>query len=287
MAKKVYRKNGVDYVVDEKTANLPKNEVQAFQNVQTAKKQAAETLAGFPNEPQQIIPISPGKVQPPTNQTSPQNQQPKSNVPQPNTPTQTAGNIPTFEQIQKTASQNLPLTPEQQVDPNRLIDQFPTPTTQEEYQQQVNANIATFGKAVAQQTISFAAPIRILFNQLTGLGSRDTPAVNSARNNFKDINSYLDQSINNVAAGTDAGDTLQLIQEAETALQTMEAQVKGKGLSNLNYWLVGGREVEAEVAINRRMLQDKYVKLQAALLANQQNNARRASLQSQLNGYPQ
>jgi len=161
-------------------------------------------------------------------------------------------------EIQREAKKELPLTPEESVNLFKQAERNPEIMGEIEEKGVGSVAAPIVLKAMGKKVVDYAENIRAI----TTLGGRDTADVKEARDTFSKSNTAIGDDIKLVGAGVqNYDDVVKKIRDAEIQLQVMEREVHGKGLGNLRYWLLGGKDVEVEIELNREVLQEKLRQL--------------------------
>lgn len=105
----------------------------------------------------------------------------------------------------------------------------------------------------------------------------DTTKVKDYRNVFSKANSQMNEEIKLVQAGKDPTEALESMQKMIIANNVLKAQVKGKGIDNLRYWIRDGKDIQIETEINGQILANQYAALLASMQASQLNQLRAAN----------
>jgi hypothetical protein len=97
---------------------------------------------------------------------------------------------------------------------------------------------------------------------ITGLFDKDTVDIRGARANFKQLNTAVSNSIDLVETGQASyEDVNSLLKDAIKETRTLEKKAKKKGLDNLNYWLLDGKDLEIEANTNLAELEALQLRL--------------------------
>lgn len=141
--------------------------------------------------------------------------------------------------------------------------------------QQMNANgevtPTSFIQAQAQNTARLAKPIGVIydviqsaFNGGRGLEQKEAEAT------MADIRTSINQDIEGVKLGLkDPSEMKYTLQQAVNANQRLANSVKGLNVINLRYFILQGKDVETQVELNKRFLEDKIRQVNLIELQNQ------------------
>ena len=125
--------------------------------------------------------------------------------------------------------------------------------------------LGSFEKA----TQLMAQEVALIYNNVAKTVTQgDTAQIQNAREQFSKAGSLINAQIQDVKTGQlDYNTVLQNIQLAVDANAAIEATSKRKGVENLRYWLIGGKDLEVEAALNKQVLQNYLRDLEAARLS--------------------
>ncbi len=139
--------------------------------------------------------------------------------------------------------------------------------------------------AIVRQGLSAAANLISSLSSILPsdfqIAAKKSPQVQQAESTFIDASNVINQDIEMVRLGQkNPADVLADIDAASRAVNTLGNQVKGTGKLQLRYWIDEGREIEASVLREQRILENQLVELQQAQIEARVNKAN-ASLRFQ------
>ena len=111
-------------------------------------------------------------------------------------------------------------------------------------------------------TANLIASLSSFLPETLQFGTKKSINVQKAESTFTDLSSAIDTNINLVRSGQLPMTTvLKDMEQAIVAVAQLESQTKGTGKANLRYWLDQGREIEAQVAREKAILERQRLQL--------------------------